>query len=68
MATRLEFVSTLPDLAAFEVMIRKYWHHMAQLMVGAGGPRLSADELTTDTMAHLGDMAPPKGRILLATS
>ena len=68
MEPKLEFVSALPDPAAFEVMIREYWHHMTGLLLGAGGPRENADDITADTMLHIGDMAPPKGRILLATS
>ncbi|MEJ8561241.1 GNAT family N-acetyltransferase [Yoonia sp. GPGPB17] len=49
-------------------MISEYWHHMVQLLADAGAPSYAADDLTADTMAHLDDMAPPKGGILLATS
>jgi len=68
MNTRFEFVTSLPDPPAFEAMIREYWHYMAARLVEAGGPVLSADDLTADTMAHLEYMAPPQGRLLLATS
>jgi GNAT superfamily N-acetyltransferase len=68
MKTKFEFVSSLPDPAAFEIMITEYWHHMTGLLEAAGGPRCSADDFVSDTMAHLDNMAPPKGRLLLATS
>ena len=68
METKFAFVSSLTDTLAFEVMIREYWHHMAGLVVGAGGPTFMADELTADTMANLDYMAPPQGRLLLATT
>ncbi|MEH6737989.1 MAG: GNAT family N-acetyltransferase [Sulfitobacter sp.] len=68
METKFEFVSSLPDPLAFEVMIRGYWHHMTGLVVGAGGPNYTAEDLTADTMANLNFMAPPQGRLLLATS
>lgn len=66
MEAKFEFVSSLPDPAAFEVMIREYWHHMAGLVIGAGGPTYTADDLTADTIANLDYMAPPQGRLLLA--
>jgi len=68
METKFNFVSSLPDPSAFEVMIREYWHHMAGLVVGTGGPTFTADDLTADTMANLDYMAPPQGRLLLATT
>lgn len=66
MEVKFEFVSSLPDPAVFEVMIREYWHHMAGLVIGAGGPTYTADDLTADTIANLDYMAPPQGRLLLA--
>ena len=68
METKFEFVSSLPDPVAFEVMIREYWHHMSGLVVGAGGPHFTAEDLTADTMTNLDYMAPPPGRLLLATT
>lgn len=68
METKFEFVSSLPDPAAFEVMITEYWHHMSGLLIGAGGPNYTAQDLTADTMANLDYMAPPQGRLLLATT
>lgn len=68
METKFEFVSALPDPSEFEVMIKEYWCHMAGLVADAGGPKYTADNLTAHTMAHLDEMAPPHGRLLLATS
>jgi len=68
METSFEFVSSLPDPAAFEVMMTEYWHHMSGLLIGAGGPKYTAHDLTADTMANLDYMAPPHGRLLLATA
>lgn len=68
MEARFEFVSSLTDPLTFEVMIREYWHHMAGLLAGAGGPTFQVDELTADTMGNLDFMVPPQGRLLLATS
>jgi GNAT superfamily N-acetyltransferase len=48
-------------------MIKEYWHHMAGLLAGAGGPKLNANDLTADTMANLDYMQPPQARLLLAT-
>jgi len=41
---------------------------MSGLVIGAGGPHFTAEDLTADTMANLDYMAPPQGRLLLATT
>lgn len=48
METEFGFFSSLPDPAAFEVMITEYWHHMSGLPIGAGGPNSTAHDLTAD--------------------
>lgn len=68
METKLEFVSTLPNPSAFEVMIKEYWHHMVGLLKNAGAQNYSVDDFVANTMANLDYMAPPKGRLLLATT
>jgi GNAT superfamily N-acetyltransferase len=68
METKLEFVASLPDPAAFEIMIKEYWHYMAGILVDAGGPSFLAEDLTADTMANMESSAPPTGRILLAAT
>lgn len=67
MSYKLEFVTTLPDAAAFETLMQEYYQVMVGKLVGAGGRDQSAAELAADTMAHLDELTPPKGRILLAT-
>lgn len=67
MGVDLRFVSTLPDPAAFEALMRDYYQIMGEKLVNAGGPRLSAPDMARDTMAHMGDLLPPYGRTLLAT-
>ena len=64
---RLEFVSALPDPLAFEALMREYYQIMIDKLVGAGGPRHSAVDFAADTMAHLKELMPPNGRLLLAT-
>jgi GNAT superfamily N-acetyltransferase len=66
MTITLEFVSTLPDPEAFETLMRDYYQIMLGKLLAVGGPDLSSAELAADTMAHIGDLAPPDGRILLA--
>ena len=67
MAFRLEFVTELPDPVAFEAMMVEYFQVMINKLVHAGGPANSAVEFAADTMAHLDDLKPPGGRLLLAT-
>ena len=68
MTHRLEFVSKLPDPADFEALMTDYYQIMIDKLVAVGGPRLSAPDLAADTMAHLDDLLPPNGRLLLATA
>ncbi|WP_299190778.1 GNAT family N-acetyltransferase [uncultured Litoreibacter sp.] len=67
MSLKLEFVSELPDPAAFEALMREYYGVMIDKLVAAGGPRHDASDMARDTMAHLDDLLPPDGRMLLAT-
>lgn len=67
MTLKLEFVSELPDPKAFEALMRDYYHIMVGKVIDAGGPAYSAADLAADTIAHLEDLTPPEGRILLAT-
>lgn len=67
MNIKLNFVETLPDPAAFETLMREYYQIMVDKVVNVGGPTYSAVDLAADTMAHLDDLSPPEGRILLAT-
>ena len=67
MAITLSFVSNLPDPSAFQALMREYYQVMIDKVIAIGGPAPSAEELAADTMAHLDDLLPPKGRTLLAT-
>ena len=64
----LRFVSELPDPAAFEGMMRDYYQIISEKLMNAGGPRFSAIDMAKDTLAHMDDLLPPKGRTLLATT
>ncbi|PSL20679.1 GNAT family N-acetyltransferase [Shimia abyssi] len=68
MSFRLEFVDTLPDIRAFEALMVEYYQVMAGKVAAIGGPVLSAQEIAADTIAHLPEMTPPDGRLLLAIS
>lgn len=68
MKFKMEFVSELPDPQAFETLMREYYRIMIDKIVAVGGPELSAEELAADTMAHMSDLTPPDGRLLLATA
>ena len=68
MTHRLEFVTTVRDPAGFEALMTDYYQIMIDKVVAVGGPRLSAADLAADTMAHLDDLLPPNGRLLLATA
>ena len=67
MDIRLEFVTSPPDLPAFETLMRAYFEIITMMLTDAGGPTYSPEKLAADTVAHLGDLAPPEGRLLLAT-
>ncbi len=67
MTHKLEFVTHLPDPDAFEALMREYYQVMVTKLSDEGGPNYSADDLAADTMAHLDDLLPPKGRMFLAT-
>ncbi|NIZ62710.1 hypothetical protein DL239_17190 [Sedimentitalea sp. CY04] len=67
MPLTLTFVTTLPDPAAFQALMREYYQVMIDKVIAIGGPTPSANELATDTMQHMQDLLPPKGRTLLAT-
>jgi GNAT superfamily N-acetyltransferase len=67
MDIRLEFVAAPPDPPAFEALMREYFRIVTAMLADAGGPDYSPEELAGNTVAHLGDLAPPEGRILLAT-
>ena len=67
MDIRLEFVAAPPDLPAFEALMREYFRIVTAMLTEAGGPEYSPEELAGNTVAHLGDLAPPEGRLLLAT-
>ena len=67
MDINLEFVTEPPDLPAFESLMEEYCLGIVKRLVDAGAPAYSADDWAAETMAHIGDLAPPEGRILLAT-
>jgi len=67
MGHKLEFVTALPDPLAFEALMREYYQIMVDKLVDAGGPPHSSADFAADTMAHLDDLMPPNGRMLLAT-
>lgn len=67
MSYKLEFVSEPPDLEAFESLMREFFQVMVDKLNDIGGPAYSAVDLAKNMMAHLGELAPPNGRILLAT-
>ncbi|SMP36055.1 GNAT family N-acetyltransferase [Shimia sagamensis] len=66
MPVTLEFVSALPDPAAFEALMQEYYTIMTSKLTDVGGPQLSAANLAQDTMCHMEDLLPPHGRTLLA--
>jgi len=68
MSHSLKFVSALPDPAAFEALMRDYYQIMLDKLTKVGGPAPSPADLAADTMAHIDDLLPPNGRMLLATS
>ena len=67
MTLKLEFVSQLPDPKAFEALMCEYYQVMVDKVIDQGGPTYSVVDLATDTMAHLEELMPPNGRMLLAT-
>ncbi len=67
MSVKLDFVSTLPDAEAFAQLMREYYALMLGKLEAVGGPVLSVEDLVADTMAHLPELTPPEGRLLLAT-
>ena len=67
MGIRIEFVAAPPDPLAFEALMREYFRIVTAMLTEAGGPEYEPDELAGNTVAHLGDLAPPEGRLLLAT-
>ncbi|MEM7469895.1 MAG: GNAT family N-acetyltransferase [Pseudomonadota bacterium] len=67
MTVKLDFVTALPDPDAFEAMMRDYYAIMLEKLRAVDGPDLSAKDLAADTMAHLDELTPPEGRLLLAT-
>ena len=67
MDIRLEFVAAPPDPPAFEALMREYFRIVTAKLTEAGGPEYSPEQLAGNTVAHLGDLAPPEGRLLLAT-
>ena len=68
MGHNLKFVSALPDPIAFEALMRDFYQIMLDKLTKAGGPAPSPADLAADTMAHIEDLLPPHGRMLLATS
>lgn len=67
MDIRLEFVSAPPDPRAFETLMLEYFRIVTAMLTAAGGPVYAPEELVGNTLARLGDLAPPQGRLLLAT-
>lgn len=63
----LTFVSTLPEPSAFEALMRAYYQGILPLLAEIGGPSLNPADMVADTMAHLPEALPPRGRLLLAT-
>jgi GNAT superfamily N-acetyltransferase len=67
MAHKLEFVTELPDPAAFEALMREFYTVMVGKLAAAGGPNPSPADLAARTMSQLDELLPPIGRLLLAT-
>jgi GNAT superfamily N-acetyltransferase len=61
----LGFVSSVPDVPAFRDLLVDYYRSVFPLIHAAGGPDLSPERYADETVAHLGDLLPPDGRLLL---
>lgn len=68
MNVNYEFVTKLRSLDEFEDLMVEYYDVMIGKLTDVGGPKVSSAEIAKDTVAHIAELLPPTGRLLLATS
>lgn len=66
MAVEFSFVSEVTDLAELEELFLEYYTDVLKVAEAAGLQKLEPQDLVNDSMAHLDEMLPPDGRLLLA--
>lgn len=66
MSYQISFVATVPDVPAFERLLRDYYDDVLQIAEAAGMVGLSAAEMVRSSIEHLDEMLPPDGRLALA--
>lgn len=62
----VRFVSALSDRAAYHTLMVEYFQGIVARLSAAGGPDLAPVTLAGETLAHIADTLPPKGRLALA--
>ncbi|MEM0947732.1 MAG: GNAT family N-acetyltransferase [Pseudomonadota bacterium] len=66
MRVDVSIVSKVPDPEAFEALLLEYYGEVQRMLLAAGGPSLDPQDMVEDSLDHLDDMLPPKGRLALA--
>lgn len=66
MSITAKFVEYPPDVAAFEDLMHAYYTVIVDNLRKFGDQPFDKDEMVQSTMAKLGEMLPPSGRLLLA--
>ena len=66
MAVEFSFASEVTDLAELEELFLEYYTDVLKVAEAAGLHKLEPQDLVNDSMAHLDEMLPPDGRLLLA--
>lgn len=66
MSVDVSFVTEIKDKDEFQGLLYEYYHGVLPAFEAVGGPALSAQEMTDGSMAHLDEMLPPDGRLVLA--
>ncbi|WP_170482755.1 GNAT family N-acetyltransferase [Ruegeria arenilitoris] len=62
----VRFVTELRDADAYHALMTEYFQGIASRLSAAGGPELSPAKLADETLAHVEETLPPKGRLAFA--
>ncbi|KMW58227.1 Histone acetyltransferase HPA2 [Candidatus Rhodobacter oscarellae] len=68
MSVSVDFVSKVPELAAFRALLLDYYADVLETAARAGLTGVTPQEATDGSIADLPKMLPPKGRLLLASN
>jgi len=66
MAVELSFVSEVTDLPELEELFLEYYTDVLKVAEAAGFPKLAPQDFVDGSIAHLDEMLPPNGRLVLA--